>query len=156
MTKKLKLRLQTIVSFIEKEDKVIDIGTDHLKVPIFLIENNLCLKADGSDISKKAIEKLRNNLNENLKEKIELFISDGFKNIDLSKYNTIIISGLGARKILDILNQYPLINQKLILQPTVGINLLKEEIIKLNYKMIDEKKIIEKNKKYITFLFKKI
>lgn len=156
MTKKLSLRLETIVSFVEKKDKVIDIGTDHLKVPIFLTKNNLCLLADGSDISKKAIEKLKGNLDKELKEKINLFVSDGFEKIDLEKYNTIIISGIGAKKIINILKKSHNLNQKLILQPSIGNDLLKKEIHLLNYELIENKEITEKERTYNIFLFKKI
>ena len=55
-------RINLIASFLSKNDKVLDVGTDHALLPIYLIKNNLVSRADGSDISDKVLLHARSNV----------------------------------------------------------------------------------------------
>lgn len=155
MKKKLSLRLKQIISYIESKDKIIDIGSDHSYIPIFLLKNKIVKIADASDINKYSVEQsIRNIKKENLEDKINIFLSDGLEKINLKKYNTIIIAGLGSDKILKILNQEK-INQKLILHSTNNLFKLRNGLEKLNYEIIDEELIIENNINNIIICAKK-
>ena len=49
-------RIKFIASLVDTKDKVLDVGTDHALLPIYLIKNNITEVADGSDISKIVLE----------------------------------------------------------------------------------------------------
>ena len=103
-------RIKYISSFIDKDDKVLDIGTDHALLPIYLYENNITNLVDGSDISDKVLENAKQNIsNHKLDNKICLYLSDGTKNIDVAKYNTFVITGMGFYTIKNILDNSNLV-----------------------------------------------
>ena len=59
---KLPDRLQTIVDLVPKSSKVIDIGTDHAYVPIYLYLNNITKNITATDISSNVLKSTYNNL----------------------------------------------------------------------------------------------
>ena len=54
-----KKRLLDIISLIDKNKKVIDIGTDHGLVPLYLAKNGISKEILATDISEKSLDKLR-------------------------------------------------------------------------------------------------
>lgn len=45
-------RIETLASLVDKDAYVLDIGTDHAYLPIYLYKNNITKSIVGSDISK--------------------------------------------------------------------------------------------------------
>ena len=90
------IRIKTIASLVDKDSKLVDIGTDHGYLPIYLYENEITKNVTGSDISSNALKFAKANFEKhNLSYKIKLIVSDGFKNLD-EKYDTAVISGMGT------------------------------------------------------------
>ena len=97
----LNLKLKTIANLVNKNDTVIDIGCDHAYLAIYLKKEKLCKKVYASDISGNVINIAKKNIKDN-NVQIDIFLSDGFKNISNNDINTAIISGMGASTILNI------------------------------------------------------
>lgn len=140
-------RIKTIISLINEDDKILDIGTDHALIPIYLIRNNITKVADGSDISNNVLINAKENIiKANLDNKINLFLSDGVKNIDTSKYNTFIITGMGFTTIKNILSLANLNNiKKLIIQSNNDLFELRKYLNEINYKL--DKEVCLKDKR---------
>ncbi|MBR5662730.1 MAG: SAM-dependent methyltransferase [Bacilli bacterium] len=150
-------RIKFIASLIDENDSVLDIGTDHALLPIYLIKNNITKIADGSDVSETILLNAINNLLEyRLNEKIKLYCSDGISNIDISKYNTFVIAGMGFHTIKGILshNKFDNIN-KLIIQSNNNHDELRKFINSIGYKIISDFYIKDKNKSYLIVLCEK-
>lgn len=147
-------RLKLLASFIEKEDRVIDVGCDHALLPIYLVKNNICTLADGSDIKKSIIDNALLNVKKyKLERQINLFVSDGLNNIDLSKYNTVVIAGMGfltIKKILDY--NIPSNIEKLILQTNNNHEFLRRYLLKKRFYITKEVAIKDKNINYLLFV----
>ena len=93
-------RIETLASLVDKDAYVLDIGTDHAYLPIYLYKNNITKSIVGSDISKNALEYAKTNLVKyGLENKIKLIVSDGFKNIN-ETFDIAIISGVGTETIV--------------------------------------------------------
>ena len=96
-------RLKTISEFIDKEDKIIDIGCDHALLDIYIKEN---IKNDvviASDIHEGALSQAKKNITKHsLDGIIELRLGDGLDVIDDGEVNTIIIAGMGYNNIVKI------------------------------------------------------
>ena len=154
---KINNRLQTISDFIFKEDKVIDIGCDHALLDIYLYLNKDVKKIVGSDINQKPLDKAKDNLIKyNLQDKIELRLGNGLEALS-NDLDTIIISGMGASSIKDILtniNNYPHI-KKLIISPNNEFIKTRKDITKLNFKLVKEKMVCENNKYYLISYYEK-
>lgn len=131
------IRIKTLASLVDKDSKLVDIGTDHGYLPIYLYENEITKNITGSDISSNALKFAKANFEKhNLSDKIKLIVSDGFKNLD-EKYDTAVISGMGTdtiKKILDIDN----IPNKLIISSHKNVDELRLFMNEKGYKIIKE------------------
>lgn len=133
-------RIKTIASLVDAKDSILDIGTDHALLPIFLIKNNIVSIADGSDISNKVLSNAKENVFKyNLEDKINLYLSDGVKQIDISKYNTLIITGMGFSTIKSIIDNADLKHiDKLIIQSNNNLDELRKYLNEISFSIVDE------------------
>jgi len=152
----LKNRLRAIANFVDKDDKIVDIGCDHSLLAIHLIKENIIEKAIVSDINPNALNNaIKNIKKENLEDKITPILSDGLKNIPTNEINTIIISGMGTTNILKILTNIPNNITKLIIQSNNNYYDLRKVITNNNFYIIDETITKKNNKYYLTIKFEK-
>jgi len=144
----LSKRLKVLTSFINKNDKVADVGCDHGYLAIYLKENKICEDIICSDINKNALSSSINNIKKaNLD--IKTYLSDGLKNIDLTNINTLVIAGMGANTIIKILDVNKLNNiNKIIIQSNNDWNLLRRYLNNIGYYLEEEINIKDRNKWY--------
>lgn len=131
------IRIKALASLVDKDSRLVDIGTDHALLPIYLYENEITKKVTGSDISSNALEFAKNNLKKhNLSDKIKLIVSDGFTNLN-DEYDTAVISGMGSDTIKKILDRENL-PKKLIISSHKNVDKLRLFMNKKGYKIIKE------------------
>lgn len=151
------LRLKTIASFVEQDDKIADIGCDHAYLPIYLIKNDLCQKVVATDINKNALEGAKENIKkQNLEDKIPTFLSDGLNGITDFDLNTLVISGMGTNtilKIVDNIGNFPI--KKLILQSNNDLALLRKSLKKKKFYLQKEKVVYENKHFYVIGVYTK-
>ena len=146
------LKLKAIAFYIEKSDKVVDIGCDHAYLDIYLAQNNLCKTIIASDINNNALENAKNNIQKyKLTKKIKTVLSDGLDKIEVKNIDTIVIAGMGTKTIKHILrNKEKLKNiKKLIISTNNDLYHLRKFMQKNNFFLIDEKVIYEKKHYYV-------
>lgn len=151
---RLSKRLECVASFIDKKVRVIDVGCDHgyLSIYLTLYNDNKCI---ATDINKNALSNAIKNISDyNLEKEIETKLTDGIKGIKIGKNDTIVISGMGTHTILDILDCDKLPNT-LVISSNNHLELLRREIIKKGYYIIDEKFVEDRKKFYCIIKFKK-
>lgn len=149
-------RLKSLVKYISKNDRVIDIGCDHALLDIYLIQNNIIDSVIVSDISSNALKQGINNIKKyNLDSRIDARCGNGLEVLnDKDNINTVIISGMGTNTILNILNnQYLNKINKLIIQSNKDYYLLRSEVTKLGFIISNEEVIVVNNKLYINIIF---
>ena len=154
----ISLKLKAIAFFVEKNDKVVDIGCDHAYLCVYLAQNNLCENIIASDINENALNNAINNLKKyNLTKKVKCILSDGLDNIDTKNIDTVVIAGMGTKTIKHILsNKEKLKNiDKIILSSNNDHYLLRKFMQKNNYKLVDEKIIYEKKHYYVISKYEK-
>ena len=100
-----KKRLLDIINLIEPGKSVIDIGTDHGLVPLYLAKNGISEDILATDISAPSLKKLEDELDDKLREVIETRITDGFDGIEAKKNQIAIIAGMGGNTIIDIIDR---------------------------------------------------
>ena len=152
----LSLRLQTIASFLNKNDKVADIGTDHGYLGIYAVQNHLVESIILTDIKSSALASARKNI-ARLDLDIPTIVTNGLEDIDTTKLNTLVISGMGTSTILDILSNKAKLQpiNKLILQSNNNLAELRCQITNLGYQLINEKTIEDNGFWYVVCLFQK-
>ena len=146
------LKIKAIAFFIEKKDRVIDIGCDHAYLGIYLMKNNLCKSVISSDINENALNNAINNIKKYyLDKKIKCILSDGLENIDENSFDTVVIAGMGTKTIKHILNKNTKLENvnKIILSSNNEQYELRKYMQKKEYTLEDEKIIYEKNHYYV-------
>ena len=146
-------RLLAIASFIKKDAIVLDVGTDHAYLPIYLVKNKLCKKVMASDISESALQNAKNNLKRFNIKNIDLFLTDGIDGIK-EKYDTLTISGMGTNTIKNILNNHKL-PKYIILSSNNNLEELRLFMNKKNYKINEEIAVLDHGKYYDIILYEK-
>ena len=149
-------RLKSLVKYINKNDKIIDIGCDHALLDIYLIKNKYVNTIIVSDISSNALKQgIKNIKKYNLDNYIETRLGNGLNVLNNNDYiDTIIISGMGTYTILDILNNKYLENiNKLIIQSNKDYDILREKVCNLGFIIDKEEVILDNDKIYINIVF---
>jgi tRNA (adenine22-N1)-methyltransferase len=150
----MKKRLDTIISLISIQDHVIDVGTDHAYIPIKLANIYPQNKVIASDINKLCVSKAQENIKKNnLCQKIKVYQTDGLQNIK-DYYNTIIISGMGTKTIIHILDNSQMAD-KIILQSNNNLYELRKYMVEKGFYCENEVVIYENNFYYPIMVFKK-
>lgn len=146
----LSKRLQAIVDMIPENKTVVDIGCDHAFLDIYLTElgKNSCI---ACDVRKSVLEIAKKNIDEyGLAQKIPLIQSDGLKAIDPPNGSIAVIAGMGTSTILNILKDPKIaLFSELLIQTNNDWELLRKEVSKKGFQMIEEKVILDKGKYYV-------
>jgi tRNA (adenine22-N1)-methyltransferase len=151
-TMELSIRLKAIASMVEKCTNVVDVGTDHGYVPIYLVKNEVIESAIASDINKGPVEKAKKNvLNNNLSHMINCRLGSGLSTISRGEVQVAIIAGMGGNLIRDILEADLEVVKQLeymILQPVQNAEILREYLYNIGYDILDEEICYEDDKFY--------
>ena len=99
-----KKRLMDIINLIDYGKNVIDVGTDHGLVPLYLAKNNISSNILATDISAPSLKKLEDQLDNDLSKVIKTKVTDGFKGIEREDNQLAIIAGMGGNTIVDIID----------------------------------------------------
>ena len=98
-----KKRLLDIINILDSNKKIIDIGTDHGLVPLYLAKNKISTDITATDISAPSLQKLVDRLDDDLRKIIKTKVTDGFKGFESSDNQVAIIAGVGANTIIEII-----------------------------------------------------
>ena len=145
-------RLLAAASFIRPGDRVLDIGTDHARLPVFLMEHGLCGSATAADLSEGPLARaVRTVRAHRLEGRITLLLRDGAEGFSPEEFDTVTITGMGADTILSIISKSPwLLEKRLILQPQTRVDGFAEMI---GREPLEHKIVNEKHRKYHIYLF---
>lgn len=147
---KITKRLEKIANLVEEGKSVIDIGTDHGLVPLYLAKNEISKDILATDISKKSLQKLEDKLDENLKKIIRTKVCDGLDKLEVKENQIAIIAGMGAVTIIEILNKNIEKVRKLdyvICEGNIGNEKLREFLNENNF-YIDKDFLIKDGRKH--------
>lgn len=145
-------RLEALTFFVPYNSKVIDVGTDHALLPIYLIENDLvCNPIIASDNKYGPLETAKKNIAMyDLQSEISLCLSDGLKEVE-SDFDCVIIAGMGGSLISKILNDsLKKLDQvkTLILQPNNSEYAVREFLKNNKFKITNEMIVYEDDHYY--------
>lgn len=150
----LSRRLSAIASFVPKGSRVIDVGTDHAYIPIYLVEQGIAETCLATDINKGPLEKAKKNLVAHGIECVTLKQTNGLAGIEIGSGDVVMISGMGGYLIIDILEKsLPLVQsmKKLILQPQQDIVEVRKYLHEIGF-IIEDETFVEDEEKYYTII----
>lgn len=132
------IRLKFIKDKINKDERVLDVGTDHGLLPIMLVEDGVTNNIVASDINQEPLNFAINNIkNNNMEDVIKTKLMDGIKGIDPNEYDTIIIAGMGGNTISKIISSNKF-NGRFLIHSTTKLNDLRKKISDINFKITNE------------------
>lgn len=149
--KKLSNRLALAADFVTKGAAVVDIGTDHGSLPIFLVTSGKCPKAIAADLRKGPLASAENNINEaGLLGVIETRLSDGLKGIEKDEFDEAVMAGMGGILICEILESCPYREEKaFILQPMSDPDILRRWLYANDFEITKERAVCEGKRVYV-------
>ncbi|OSA95506.1 UNVERIFIED_ORG: SAM-dependent methyltransferase [Clostridium botulinum] len=154
----LSKRLNWILEYVDKCNTVMDVGTDHGYIPIYLVKNKIVEKAIASDINKDPLQKAKINASlDGVIDKIDLRLGGGLSPLKKNEVQGVIIAGMGGNLIRDILEKD--INKVrkldyLILQPAQNSEVLREYLYNSNYEILNEDLCFDEGQFYELFKVK--
>ena len=114
-------RLRSAVPYLKHLGRVIDVGTDHAYLPIYLVKEGISAQALACDINKGPILSARKNIAAaGLSDVIDTLQTDGLHGTESFDADDVMIFGMGGELIVRILSEAEWIKREsvgLILQP---------------------------------------
>lgn len=115
----LSTRLLACAGFVNKGDRVADIGCDHGYLSIHLLTNGIAKSCIASDVAEGPLQSaMRNARKYGVQENISFYLSDGVRNIPRD-FDTLVCAGMGGDTMIHILDSAPWLQNgqyRLILQ----------------------------------------
>lgn len=145
-------RLRAVADFVTTGNRVVDVGTDHGYVPIYLIEAHIVPSALAMDVNKGPVERARENINQyGLQSYISVRLSDGLSKLQKDEGDTLIIAGMGGSLTIRILMEgMERLKDfsEVILEPQSDIQKVRRFLREHGMKIIAENLILEDGKYY--------
>ena len=145
-------RLKMIYDCAEYSAVTLDVGCDHAKLPIALLNGGKSIRAIASDVNIGPLMRAKTNISkQGLDDKIDAVLSDGAANFADRGIDQIIIAGMGGELIRDIIIAAEWIKCErplLLLQPMTAHDDLKRFLYENGYKIIGEHTVCEGSKPY--------
>ena len=148
----LQKRLLAAMDLVRPGSRVADIGTDHAYLPIELVKQGISPVAIAADVREGPLRMAQRNIERaGLGARIETVLSDGLTEIAESRYDDLVICGMGGDTIVQILEAAELKNpeKRLILQPQSVSDRLRAYLYRSGYEILCERFIWDMGKLYL-------
>lgn len=145
MTIELSPRLLKVASYIPKNARLCDVGSDHAYLPLYAMQQQLITSAVAGEVVQGPFESAQKNVqNYRMEQVIEVRLGDGLAVVHPNDNITAItICGMGGELIAQILERGYQGGQlkgheRLILQPNVAEHLVRQWLVDHHYHIQDE------------------
>ena len=150
--KNISKRLRKVAGFVPRDAKILDVGSDHAYLPIYLIQQGKISSAIAGEVVEGPYQSAVTNVADNqMSDKISVRLANGLAAFEVEdQIDVIVIAGMGGGLIADILDNgsAKLASVKrLILQPNNREDELRRWLCSHNFQIIEEA-IVEENGKF--------
>ncbi len=144
-------RLAAVADYVTEGNRLVDVGTDHAYLPIYLLEEGRIPSALAADVRKGPLERAKENIAAHgLSNRIETLLSDGLKKIN-TDYESLVLAGMGGRLIRDILAadlKKSASFREIILEPQSDLQALRAFLREKGFRIDRENMVLEEGKYY--------
>ena len=145
-------RLETAAGFIPPGAAVADIGTDHARLPIWLVKTGRCAHVTASDIADTPVRRARENVARwDAGDAVEVVQCAGFDGIAPGSFTHAVLCGMGGDTISGILSAAPWTKDArytLILQAETAARRLRTFLYGHGYAIREEIAVMEGGRVY--------
>jgi tRNA (adenine22-N1)-methyltransferase len=135
-------RLSAIAGFVPAGRWVVDIGTDHALLPVYLIKNSKCPGAVAGDVREGPYRMAKKSVSgAGLTDRIGIRLGDGLTIVRPGEVEVAVIAGMGGGTIRDIIRNSlgtASVLERLVLQPMVDGGALRIWLVKNGWRLADE------------------
>ena len=141
----LDARLSCCASFVRNGSLLVDIGTDHAYLPIWLVQNKICRSVIAADLRQGPLDSAQKNISSaGLQQHIITRLSDGLAKILPQEAEDIAIAGMGGHLIVSILDAALWIKdpqKRLILQPMSDASVVRRWLCENGFDLLAERAV---------------
>ena len=156
MTHRTKLeltpRLRLLADWVTSGDRIVDVGTDHAYLPVFLLLNGKVSRAIAGDLRRGPLERAKQTGAEyGVAENIDFRLCDGLSAVCSAEVDTVIIAGMGGETISSILASAPWTadgRHTLLLQPMSRAEDLRAFLAEHGYRISREQLVLDRGTIY--------
>lgn len=142
---RLDRRLECAAEFVRHGARVIDVGTDHAYVPIYLVATGKCPSALATDVNQGPIDRAKINIvSYGLSDKISTLKTDGLNGVESFDAECVMILGMGGELIVRIISEAEWLRRtdkkvRLVLQPMTHPEYVRKYLFENGFDIVDEK-----------------
>ncbi|WP_105124163.1 tRNA (adenine(22)-N(1))-methyltransferase [Streptococcus suis] len=156
METRLSKRLATVADYVPQGARLVDVGSDHAYLPLFLVEQGRIEFAVAGEVVQGPYQSALQNVEQaGQSDKISVRLANGLAAVEQSdQISTVTIAGMGGRLIADILEagKDKLVSvERLILQPNNREDDVRRWLVANDFQIIAEE-ILEENDKIYEIL----
>lgn len=149
-------RLRLCASMVRPKITLVDVGTDHAYLPIWLAKQDLITSAIAADINLRPLQKAQQNIKRyRVQNTVSARLSDGLNAVFPYEADDIVIAGMGGEMIIQIISAAPWLKngqKRLILQPMTSAQQLREFLAEQNFSVLVERAVTEDDHSYSVLL----
>ncbi len=122
-------RLQACADYVRHGAHICDVGTDHARLPVYLMEQGIVSSAIAADIGEGPLAAAQRTIAaKGMTGSICTILSDGLQRVPKDGLTDIVIAGMGGETMIHILKNCPwsFEGMRLILQPMTKADVLRE------------------------------
>lgn len=135
-------RIETILSMIPPCGTVADIGTDHGRIALAVLQRGIAGRAVATDISAASLSKAKALAAAEGVSEMETRLGDGLRPLSAGEADAAVLAGMGGRLIARILGDQDAVARSiyhLILQPMHSLRDLRQWLYDNQYRILDER-----------------
>lgn len=149
-------RLQAVAELVPAGSRLVDVGTDHGRLPVWLLLQGKIDRAVATDLREKPLSKARELAKRwEITDRISFRLCDGLSLVSAREADVVTITGMGGETIADILDAAPWTREdgrRFILQPMTGADGLRRYLSKNGYVICREVLVQEGETLYVILL----
>lgn len=148
---RLSPRLSAVAELVPSGARVIDVGTDHAMLPVWLIQTGRAAHVWASDLRSGPLESADRLVRETQTgDRIDLRQTDGLAGFSRSDGDTVVIAGMGGETMISILSAAPWLHDGvlLILEPQSKQDLLRRWLAKNGFVIHRERLVKDAGRLY--------
>lgn len=144
-------RLQAIANQVPQGARMVDVGTDHGHLPVWLLLNGRIDRAIAADLRAGPLDRARDTARQyGQTDRVSFRLCDGLADVRPEEVDTVVVAGMGGETIAAILKAAPWSREDklLFLQPMTGAPKLREWLQANGYRILNEEIVREGKKLY--------
>lgn len=148
----LRPRLEAVAAMVQGSDTLADVGCDHGRLTVSLLQRNMIQRALALDISAPSLDKARALAERcGLGSKIELRLSNGLLGLNAGEADAVVLSGMGGLLIARLLDQgakAARAAERIVMQPMGGSSDLRRYLCNNRFRILDEELVYDGGRFY--------